>query len=63
MKASDFDKKFDSGEEDITQHLDLSKAKRSGLEVTCLRVSTSNKFSSSLSSRQDAGIQVSGKIK
>ncbi len=27
MKAKEFDKKFDSGE-DITKHLDLSKAKR-----------------------------------
>lgn len=27
MKAKEFDKKFDSGEE-ITKHLDLSKAKR-----------------------------------
>lgn len=31
MKASDFDKKFDSGE-DITEFLDLSKARRPGLE-------------------------------
>lgn len=31
MKASDFDKKFDAGE-DITRYLDLSKARRSGLE-------------------------------
>ncbi len=29
MKAKDFDKKFDNGE-DIIQELDLSKAKRSG---------------------------------
>jgi hypothetical protein len=38
MKASDFDKKFDSGEEDITSHLDKSKAKRSGLEVKRINV-------------------------
>jgi predicted DNA binding CopG/RHH family protein len=31
MKARDFDKKFDSGE-DITRHLDLSKARRPGHE-------------------------------
>ena len=32
MKASDFDKQFDSGE-DVTQFLDLTKAKRPGLET------------------------------
>lgn len=32
MKASDFDKKFDSGE-DIIASLDLSKAHRPGLET------------------------------
>ena len=31
MKAKDLDKKFDSGE-DITEFLDLSKARRSGQE-------------------------------
>lgn len=31
MKAKDFDRKFDQGE-DITSHLDLSKARRPGLE-------------------------------
>ena len=31
MKASDFDKKFESGE-DITDSLDLKKARRPGLE-------------------------------
>ena len=31
MKAEDFDKKFDSGE-DVTEHLDLSKARRSEQE-------------------------------
>ena len=29
MKAKDFDKKFDAGEEDILDDLDLSSAKRS----------------------------------
>lgn len=29
MKAKDFDEKFDSGEEDILNELDLSSAKRS----------------------------------
>ena len=31
MKASEFDQKFDEGE-DITKHLDLSKARRPGQE-------------------------------
>ncbi len=31
MKAEEFDKKFDSGE-DITKHLDFSKARRPGRE-------------------------------
>ena len=31
MKAKDFDRKFDEGE-DITQYLDFSKARRSALE-------------------------------
>ena len=31
MKAKEFDKRFDAGE-DITKYLDLSKAKRSGHE-------------------------------
>ena len=31
MKANDFDKKFDEGE-DITKHLDVSKARRPGQE-------------------------------
>ena len=30
MKAEEFDKKFDDGEEDITDLLDLSKARRPG---------------------------------
>jgi hypothetical protein len=37
MKANDFDKKFDSGE-DITEFLDLSKAKRTGLEIKRINV-------------------------
>jgi hypothetical protein len=37
MKASDFDKKFDQGD-DITGFLDLSKAKRSGLEIKRINV-------------------------
>ncbi|MDJ0633697.1 MAG: CopG family antitoxin [Xenococcaceae cyanobacterium MO_188.B29] len=32
MKASEFDRKFEEGEEDITQYLDLSKALRPGYE-------------------------------
>lgn len=31
MKAKDFDKKFDTGQ-DITLHLDLSRARRPGME-------------------------------
>jgi hypothetical protein len=31
MKAKDFDRKFDEGE-DVTRYLDLSKARRSALE-------------------------------
>ncbi|MFI4918054.1 MAG: type II toxin-antitoxin system BrnA family antitoxin [Legionellales bacterium] len=37
MKASDFDKKFDSGE-DITDSLELAKAKRPGLQVKRINV-------------------------
>lgn len=37
MKASEFDKKFDSGK-DITQFLDLSKARRAGLEIRRINV-------------------------
>lgn len=37
MKASDFDEKFDSGD-DVTEFLDLSKAKRSGLEIKRINV-------------------------
>jgi hypothetical protein len=37
MKISDFDKKFDSGE-DITQLLDLTKARRPGLEAKRVNV-------------------------
>lgn len=32
MKASEFDRKFEDGEEDITQYLDLSRASRPGYE-------------------------------
>ena len=32
MKASEFDRKFEEGEEDITQYLALSRASRSGYE-------------------------------
>jgi hypothetical protein len=32
MKASEFDKKFDDGEEDMTPYLDYSKATRPGLD-------------------------------
>lgn len=38
MKASDFDKKFDEGKEDITQFLDLNKARRAGLEIKRINV-------------------------
>ena len=37
MKASDFDKKFESGE-DITELLDLTKARRPGLEAKRVNV-------------------------
>ncbi|KTC84374.1 MULTISPECIES: type II toxin-antitoxin system BrnA family antitoxin [Legionella] len=37
MKASEFDEKFDSGE-DITDMLDLKAAKRSGLKVKRINV-------------------------
>lgn len=37
MKATDFDKKFDS-DEDVTDLLDLSKAKRPGLEIKRVNV-------------------------
>ena len=37
MKASNFDKKFDSGE-DVSEHLDLSKAKRPGLSTKRINV-------------------------
>ena len=32
MKASDFDKKFDDGEEDITPYLDLSSVTRPNMD-------------------------------
>jgi hypothetical protein len=37
MKTSEFDKQFDSGK-DVTQFLDLSKARRAGLEVKRVNV-------------------------
>jgi hypothetical protein len=37
MKASNFDKKFDSGE-DLTEFLDISKAKRPGLSTKRINV-------------------------
>ncbi len=37
MKAADFDKKFDSGE-DVSDFLDLNSARRSGLEVKRINV-------------------------
>ncbi len=37
MKASEFDTKFDSGE-DITAHLDLSTARRPGQEIKRVNV-------------------------
>ncbi|MBK7189543.1 MAG: CopG family transcriptional regulator [bacterium] len=38
MKASDFDKKFDDGKEDITDDLDLSSARRPNLEMRRVNV-------------------------
>lgn len=37
MKTSEFDKQFDSGK-DVTQFLDLSKARRAGLEIKRINV-------------------------
>jgi hypothetical protein len=37
MKATDFDKKFDSGE-NVSEHLELSKAKRPGLSIKRINV-------------------------
>lgn len=37
MKASDFDKKFDAGE-DMTEFLDLTQARRPGLEAKRVNV-------------------------
>ena len=37
MKASNFDKKFDSGE-DVTEFLDLAHAKRPGLSIKRINV-------------------------
>ncbi len=33
MKAEDFDRKFDQGEEDIIEYLDLSQMRRQGQEL------------------------------
>jgi len=38
MKASDFDKKFDDGEEDITGYLDLTRVRRPNLEMRRVNV-------------------------
>ena len=38
MKASDFDKKFDDGEEDITGYLDLTRVRRPNLEIRRVNV-------------------------
>jgi hypothetical protein len=38
MRASEFDKKFDDGEEDITQYLDLSTIRRPNREVQRVNV-------------------------
>lgn len=37
MKASDFDKQFDAGD-DVTSLLDLTKARRPGLEAKAINV-------------------------
>ena len=38
MKAKTFDEKFDRGEEDIIEHLDLAKAQRAGLSQKSVNV-------------------------
>lgn len=38
MKAKDFDKKFDEGQEDIIEDLDLSTARRTNLEQKRINV-------------------------
>jgi len=38
MKTAKFDKIFDSGNEDITEYLDLTKARRPGLEIKRVNV-------------------------
>lgn len=38
MKAKDFDKKFDAGQEDIIEDLDLSTARRTNLEQKRINV-------------------------
>lgn len=37
IKADDFDKKFDNGE-DLTEHLDLEKAERPGQEIKRINI-------------------------
>ncbi|ACK64694.1 conserved hypothetical protein [Rippkaea orientalis PCC 8801] len=38
MKAEEFDQKFDEGQEDIIDYLDLSQMKRPGHEQKCINV-------------------------
>jgi hypothetical protein len=38
ISAKEFDQKFDEGQEDITQYLDISKAKRPGLAAQRVNV-------------------------
>jgi hypothetical protein len=38
MKASELDKNFDDGEEDVLQHFDLTKAKKPNLELKRVNV-------------------------
>lgn len=38
MKAEEFDQKFDEGQEDIIDYLDLSQIKRPGHEQKCINV-------------------------
>lgn len=38
MKASELDKAFDDGEDDILQHFDLTKAKKPNLELKRVNV-------------------------
>ncbi len=38
ISAEEFDRKFDEGREDITKYLDMSKARRPGLEAQRVNV-------------------------